>query len=34
MFTLQKPMHPGEFIREVYLEPLEIQISTFAEDRG
>ena len=34
MFTLQKPMHPGEFIREVYLEPLEIQISTFAEKIG
>ncbi|MGK6229549.1 HigA family addiction module antitoxin, partial [Klebsiella pneumoniae] len=34
MFILQKPMHPGEFIREVYLEPLEIQISTFAEKIG
>ena len=34
MFTLQKPMHPGEFIREVYLEPLELQIGTFAEKLG
>lgn len=31
---IAKPMHPGEFIREVYLEPLEIQISTFAEKIG
>ena len=28
--SMYDPMHPGEFIREVYMEPLEVSVRTVA----
>ena len=30
--TMHNPPHPGEFIRETYIEPFEISIRSLAEN--
>lgn len=32
--TMHNPPHPGEFIRETYIEPFEISIRSLAESLG
>jgi len=32
--TMHNPPHPGEFIRETYIEPFEISIRSLAENLG
>lgn len=32
--TMQNPPHPGEFIRETYIEPFDISIRSLAESLG
>ena len=32
--TMHSPPHPGEFIRETYIEPFEISIRSLAESLG
>ena len=32
--TMHNPPHPGEFIRETYIEPFEISIRLVAENLG
>ncbi len=31
MFSLSKPIHPGEFLKDAYMEPLEIGVTELAE---
>ena len=31
---MHNPPHPGEFIREIYLEPFKLSIRSFAENLG
>ena len=32
--AMHNPPHPGEFIREIYLEPYELSVRSFAESLG
>ena len=32
--TMHNPPHPGEFIRETYIEPFDISIRSLAESLG
>ena len=32
--TMHNPPHPGEFIRETYIEPFDISIRSLAENLG
>ena len=32
--TMNNPPHPGEFIREMYIEPFDISIRSLAENLG
>ncbi len=32
--SMHNPPHPGEFIREIYLEPYDLSIRSFAESLG
>lgn len=34
MFTLLNPMHPGQFLKEAYMEPMEIKVTELAEKLG
>jgi len=34
MFTLLNPMHPGEFLKEAYMEPMEMKVTELAEKLG
>lgn len=34
MYSLSEPMHPGEFLKDAYMEPLEIGITELAEKIG
>ena len=34
LMTMHKPPHPGEFIRETYIEPFDISIRSLAESLG
>lgn len=34
MFTLLNPMHPGEFLKDAYLEPLDMNATELAEKLG
>lgn len=31
MFTLANPMHPGRFLKDAYMEPLEMSVTELAE---
>jgi hypothetical protein len=34
LMTMHNPPHPGEFIRETYIEPFDISIRSLAENLG
>ncbi len=34
LMTMNNPPHPGEFIRETYIEPFDISIRSLAENLG
>lgn len=34
MFTLSSPMHPGEFLKEAYMDPSEMTVTELADKLG
>lgn len=34
MFTLLNPMHPGEFLKDAYMDPTEMTVTELAEKLG
>lgn len=34
MLSLINPMHPGEFLKDAYMEPLELTVTDLAEKLG
>ena len=34
MFTLSNPMHPGEFLKDAYMDPSEMTVTELAEKLG
>ncbi|EGR5487289.1 addiction module antidote protein, HigA family [Vibrio cholerae] len=34
MFTLANPMHPGAFLKEAYMDPMDIKVTQLADIMG
>lgn len=34
MFTLSNPIHPGEFLKDAYMEPMDMTVTELAEKLG
>ncbi|ELL7125023.1 HigA family addiction module antidote protein [Vibrio cholerae] len=34
MFTLANPMHPGAFLKEAYMDPMDIKVTQLADKMG